>query len=164
MRAVENDTYDPARRIGRIEGIAREDELFRSHGLRIREDVLNVTYFCETAVIDDRNAVADLLYHRHLMRDDDYRKFPLEIDLLDKKASTPRKPTATQVENESLRAELLSFLVSVDTLKSIKEIQEECSTFAELSNQRMSHLLTALVNDGKVEKTYVKKTPYYCAK
>lgn len=87
-----------------------------------------------------------------------------EIDLLDKKASTPRKPTATQVENESLRAELLSFLVSVDTLKSIKEIQEECSTFAELSNQRMSHLLTALVNDGKVEKTYVKKTPYYCAK
>ena len=87
-----------------------------------------------------------------------------EIDLLDKKASTPRKPTATQVENESLRTELLSFLVSVDTLKSIKEIQEECSTFAELSNQRMSHLLTALVNDGKVEKTYVKKTPYYCAK
>lgn len=87
-----------------------------------------------------------------------------EIDLLDKKASTPRKPTATQVENESLRAELLSFLVSADTLKSIKEIQEECSTFAELSNQRMSHLLTALVNDGKVEKTYVKKTPYYCAK
>lgn len=87
-----------------------------------------------------------------------------EIELLDKKASTPRKPTATQVENESLRAELLSFLVSVDTLKSIKEIQEECSTFAELSNQRMSHLLTALVNDGKVEKTYVKKTPYYCAK
>ena len=87
-----------------------------------------------------------------------------EIALLDKKASTPRKPTATQVENESLRAELLSFLVSVDTLKSIKEIQEECSTFAELSNQRMSHLLTALVNDGKVEKTYVKKTPYYCAK
>ena len=87
-----------------------------------------------------------------------------EIALLDKKASTPRKPTATQVENESLRAELLSFLVSVDTLKSIREIQEECSTFAKLSNQRMSHLLTALVNDGKVEKSYIKKIPYYCAK
>ena len=87
-----------------------------------------------------------------------------EIELLERKSATPKKPTATQVENESLRAELLSFLVSVDTLKNIKEIQEECSTFAELSNQRMSHLLTALVNDGKVEKTYVKKTPYYCAK
>lgn len=87
-----------------------------------------------------------------------------EIDLLDKKASTPRKPTATQVENESLRAELLSFLVSVDTLKSIKEIQEECSTFAELSNQRMSHLLSALVNEDKIEKVYIKKTPYYGAK
>ena len=81
MRAVENDTHYPARRIGRVEGIAREDELFRSHGLRIREDILNVTYFCETAVIDDRNAVADLLYNRHLMRDDDYRKLSFLIDL-----------------------------------------------------------------------------------
>ena len=87
-----------------------------------------------------------------------------ELALLARKAATPRKPTATQVENESLRAELLSFLVSVDTLKSIKEIQEECPTFTDLSNQRMSHLLSALVNDGHVEKVYNKKTPYYCAK
>ena len=87
-----------------------------------------------------------------------------EIELLDKKTSTPRKPTATQVENESLKAELLSFLVTADAPKSIKEIQEENSTFAELSNQRMSHLLSALVKDEKVEKSYVKKTPFYCAK
>lgn len=87
-----------------------------------------------------------------------------EIDLLDKKASTPRKPTATQVENEGLKAELLSFLVAADMPKTIKEIQTECSTFAELSNQRISHLLSALDKDGKVEKTYVKKTPFFCAK
>ena len=87
-----------------------------------------------------------------------------EIDLLDKKAATPRKPTATQVENESLKAELLSFLVAADMPKTIKEIQTECSTFAELSNQRISHLLSALDKDGKVEKTYVKKTPLFCAK
>lgn len=87
-----------------------------------------------------------------------------ELALLDRKASTPRKPTATQIENESLRAELLNFLAATDALKSIKEIQEECPTFAELSNQRMSHLLTALINDGKIEKQYVKKTPYYCVK
>lgn len=87
-----------------------------------------------------------------------------EIALLDKKASTPRKPTATQVENEGLKAELLSFLVAADMPKTIKEIQTECSTFAELSNQRISHLLSALDKDGKVEKTYVKKTPFFCAK
>ena len=87
-----------------------------------------------------------------------------ELALLDKKASTPRKPTATQVENEGLKAELLSFLVAADMPKTIKEIQTECSTFAELSNQRISHLLSALDRDGKVEKTYVKKTPFFCAK
>jgi hypothetical protein len=87
-----------------------------------------------------------------------------ELELLDKKASTPRKPTATQVENESLKAELLSFLVTEDKPKTIKEIQTECATFAELSNQRISHLLTALVNDQKVDKTYVKKTPFFSVK
>ena len=87
-----------------------------------------------------------------------------ELELLDKKASTPRKPTATQVENESLKAELLSFLVAADTPKTIKEIQAECSTFAELSNQRISHLLSSLVEAQKVEKSYVKKTPFFSAK
>ena len=87
-----------------------------------------------------------------------------ELALLDRKAATPRKPTATQVENEGLKAELLSFLVAADAPKTIKEIQTECSTFAELSNQRISHLLSALDKDEKVEKTYVKKTPFFCAK
>lgn len=87
-----------------------------------------------------------------------------ELELLDKKASTPRKPTATQVENETLKAELLSFLVAEDKPKTIKEIQTECATFAELSNQRISHLLSALVEGQKVDKTYVKKTPFFSAK
>lgn len=86
-----------------------------------------------------------------------------EIALLDKKASTPRKPTSTQVENETFKAELLSFLVSADAAKTIKDIQSECATFAELSNQRMSHLLSALIAENKVSKSYVKKTPYYSA-
>ena len=87
-----------------------------------------------------------------------------ELELLDKKSATPRKPTATQVENESLKAELLSFLIAADAPKTIKEIQTECSTFAELSNQRISHLLSSLVEAQKVEKSYVKKTPFFSAK
>lgn len=87
-----------------------------------------------------------------------------ELALLARKAATPRKPTSTQVENESLKAELISFLVAVDMPKTIKEIQTECAPFAELSNQRISHLLSALGADGKVEKSYVKKTPYFNAK
>lgn len=87
-----------------------------------------------------------------------------EIALLEKKAATPRKPTANQIENESLSAEILAYLTEVDTPKSIKELQEEVSSLAALSNQRISHILSALVNAEKLEKTYVKKTPFFCAK
>ena len=87
-----------------------------------------------------------------------------EIELLEKKATTPRKPTANQIENESLSAEILAYLTEVDTPKSIKELQEEVPSLAALSNQRISHILSALVNAEKLEKTYVKKTPFFCVK
>lgn len=87
-----------------------------------------------------------------------------EIELLEKKATTPRKPTANQIENESLSAEIVTYLTKVDTLKSIKEMQEEVPSLSALSNQRISHILSALVNAGKLEKSYVKKTPFFCVK
>lgn len=87
-----------------------------------------------------------------------------EIALLEKKAATPRKPTATQVENETFAAEILSYLTAVDMPKSIKELQSEVASLAPLSNQRISHILSALVEKGVLDKTYVKKTPFFCAK
>ena len=87
-----------------------------------------------------------------------------EIELLEKKAATPRKPTATQVENEAFAAEILSYLTSADMPKTIKELQEEVPSLASLSNQRISHILSALVNAEKLEKSYVKKTPFFSIK
>ena len=87
-----------------------------------------------------------------------------EIELLEKKAATPRKPTATQVENETFAAEILSYLTAADAPKSIKELQEEVPSLAPLSNQRISHILSALVNTEKLEKSYVKKTPFFSVK
>ena len=87
-----------------------------------------------------------------------------EIELLEKKATTPRKPTANQIENESLAVEIIAYLTEVDTLKSIKELQEEIPSLSALSNQRISHILSALVNAGKLEKSYIKKTPFFCVK
>ena len=91
-------------------------------------------------------------------------KLSNEIAQLEKKAATPRKPTANQIENESLAAEIVAYLTKVDTLKSIKEMQEEVPSLSALSNQRISHILSALVNAGKLEKSYVKKTPFFCVK
>ena len=87
-----------------------------------------------------------------------------EIELLEKKATTPRKPTANQIENESLSAEIIAYLTEVDTMKSIKELQEEIPSLSTLSNQRISHILSALVNAEKLGKSYVKKTPFYAVK
>lgn len=84
-----------------------------------------------------------------------------EIELLNKKASSPRKPTATQVENDGFKAEILTYLAEADAPKNIKELQAEIGSLANLSNQRISHLLTDLVNGGRLNKEYVKKTPYY---
>ena len=87
-----------------------------------------------------------------------------EIALLEKKAATPRKPTATQVENEAFAAEILSYLTAVDMPKSIKELQSEVASLAPLSNQRISHILSALVEKEKLEKNYIKKTPFFSVK
>ena len=86
-----------------------------------------------------------------------------EIELLVKKSSAERKPTKVQIENESFKTAILDYLVGVGTAKCIKELQAEIPKISELSNQRVTHLMTALVNSGKVIKEYVKKTPFYSA-
>ena len=84
-----------------------------------------------------------------------------EIELLAKKASTPRKPTPTQVENEKFKEAIFEFLSVEGIPHTIKEIVTYVEGLSELSNQRVTHLLTALRNEGKVKRTVVKKVPFY---
>lgn len=86
-----------------------------------------------------------------------------EIELLVKKASKERKATKTQIENEAFKAAILNYLIKVEVSRCIKDLQAEIPEISELSNQRVTHLMTALVNSGKVTKEYVKKTPFYTA-
>ena len=84
-----------------------------------------------------------------------------EIELLNRKSGTPRKPTKTQVENDGFKAEILTYLAGVDAPKSIKELQSEVESLSGLTNQRITHMLTDLVKSGSLVKKYVKKTPFY---
>lgn len=84
-----------------------------------------------------------------------------EIELLNKKSMTPRKPTERQLENETFKAKIVSFLTMADAPKCIREMQSEIAEFADLQNQRISHMLTDLVKNKVLIKTYVKKTPYF---
>ena len=84
-----------------------------------------------------------------------------EIELLERKSNSPKKPTKTQVENDGFKAEIVAYLTEVDTPKTIKELQAEIPSIGGLTNQRITHMLTDLVKAGTLTKEYVKKTPYY---
>lgn len=84
-----------------------------------------------------------------------------EIDLLNRKSTSAKKPTKTQLENDGFKAEIIAHLTEVDAPKTIKELQTEMPSIAGLTNQRITHLLTDLVKAEKLTKVYIKKTPYY---
>lgn len=84
-----------------------------------------------------------------------------EIELLNRKSASPKKPTKTQMENDAFKAVIVDYLTEVDASKTIKELQTEVAELNGLTNQRITHMLTDLVKSGTLIKEYVKKTPYY---
>ena len=84
-----------------------------------------------------------------------------EIELLNRKSTSPKKPTKTQMENDAFKAVIVDYLAGADASKTIKELQAEIAELDGLTNQRITHMLTDLVKAGKLTKEYVKKTPYY---
>lgn len=84
-----------------------------------------------------------------------------EIALLEKKSGSPRKPTKVQVENEAFKVAIVDALAEVAEPVTISGLADICPSIADLSNQKVTHLLTALVKDGKVVKEYNKKVPYF---
>lgn len=75
------------------------------------------------------------------------------------KKATNKKETAKQKENALIVADLVEFLK--DNPKStIKAIQSN-EKFAEMSNQKISALLSPLVKANQVVKEYDKKTPMF---
>lgn len=84
-----------------------------------------------------------------------------EIDALSRKASASRKPTKTQIENEALKGRILEHMTAEDKPLTVKEIWGSVPELADLSNQRVTHLVLALLKEGKVQKTQEKKINYY---
>lgn len=84
-----------------------------------------------------------------------------EIELLDKKRNSAKKPTKTQIENDGFKADIVTALAEVDKPVTIKELCEVCPSIAGLTNQRITHLLTDLRKNGTVAREYVKKVPYF---
>ena len=83
-----------------------------------------------------------------------------ELELLAKKNSGEKKPTATQVANDGIKADILTAM-EANRIYTISEMQKQIGVCAELSNQRVSALVRQLVNDGKVERIEEKRKAYF---
>lgn len=78
---------------------------------------------------------------------------------LDKKSSAERKPTATQIANEGIKADILAALS--DTGITVTELQKSSDALAEYSNQRLSALLRQMVEAGKAVRCEIKGKAYF---
>ena len=79
-----------------------------------------------------------------------------EIDLLTRKNSGERKPTATQKANEVIKAAIFEGMED-NRCYSITEMIKEIPECNELSNQKVAVLVRQLMDDGKVEKIVEKR-------
>lgn len=83
-----------------------------------------------------------------------------ELDLLAKKNSGEKKPTATQKENENIKAVIVNIL-SDGVARTIGEICKSDEALAELSSQKVSALVRQLVLDEVVKREEVKRKAYF---
>lgn len=72
-----------------------------------------------------------------------------------KRNTSERKPTKVQVENERLKGIVLDALT--ETPQTVTQIMASAVELSELSNQKVSALVNALVDDGKAVKTTEKR-------
>ena len=77
----------------------------------------------------------------------------------EKKNSAEKKPTATQVANEGIKGVILEVLA--DKSMTITEMQKANSDLAELSNQKISALLSQMIKSGVVVRTEDKRKAYF---
>ena len=96
----------------------------------------------------------------------DYEKerFEHEIELLDKKNSTDRKPTKNQLENENTTSAIYDFLCDhPETAYTVTELNKACPALAkmEASTSKTTQLLKPLKEAGKIKNFTEKRKSYY---
>lgn len=83
-----------------------------------------------------------------------------EIELLDKKNSTEKKPTAQQTANEGIKTAILNNL-EVGKQYTITDIIKTVPECGDLTNQRVSALMRQLIEDKVVARTEDKRKAYF---
>ena len=83
-----------------------------------------------------------------------------EVELLTKKNSAEKKPTAQQVANAGIATAIIEGM-EPNRLYTVTEVIKSIPQCADLTNQRVSALLRQLVEAGKVKRTEDKRKAYF---
>mgnify|MGYP002517294062 FL=1 len=102
----------------------------------------------------------EMIKANHNLSADEIAFIDHELELLAKKNSAEKKPTAVQVANEGIKADILDGM-EIGKKYTITDLMKEIPACAELSNQRVSALVRQLVADGSVERTEEKRKAYF---
>ena len=83
-----------------------------------------------------------------------------ELELLSKKNSAEKKPTAQQTANEGIKSAIVEGMEQ-GKLYTITDLIKEIPACADLTNQRVSALVRQLMANGSVERVEEKRKAYF---
>lgn len=84
-----------------------------------------------------------------------------EIELLNKKNSAERKPTAKEQKTNDLREMLVEILRSHAEPMCISDIKEADPMFADMNPQQVSGIIRPLLLNGVVKREEIKRKAYF---
>lgn len=87
-----------------------------------------------------------------------------EIELLTRKNSSEKKPTAAQLENEKTAEVVLATLVENGNGMTVTEIIKANKDLSEFTNQKITAILRNLISADKVERIEDKRKTLFKAK
>lgn len=96
----------------------------------------------------------------HPMADEIVAKLAKEVELLAKKNSAEKKPTAQQTANDGIKTAILNGMED-GKLYTISDLLKAIPECADLTNQRVSALVRQLKDEGKVVRTEDKRKAYF---
>ena len=85
-----------------------------------------------------------------------------ELELLAKKNSADKKPTATQLANDGFKSAILAHMgMNPDQLFTITDLIKNVPEIADLTNQRASAIVRQMVEAGSVQRVEDKRKAFF---
>lgn len=86
--------------------------------------------------------------------------FEHELELMNRKSTAPKKPTANQIANEAIKAAIVQTMVP-GTLYDVATLIKTVPECTGLSISKVASLVTLLRKSGTVEQIVEKRHSYY---